>query len=58
MDIIKVFSYCSTLFSTHFILLNSRLNVLKFYYKLIIRSTNVLIVLYEFSKFSKCTLYV
>ena len=39
------FPICSTLFSKRFILLNSRLKVLKFYEKLIIRSTNVLIVL-------------
>ena len=57
MDIIKVFfPIFYTLFSKHFVLLNSGLKVLKFYEKLIIRST--LIVLYEFSKFSKCILCV
>ena len=52
------FPIFSTLFSKHFILLNSGLKVLKFFEKLIIRSTNVLIVLYEFSKFSECILCV
>ena len=52
------FPIFSTLFSKHFILLNSRLKVLKFSERLIIRSTNVLIVLYEFSKFFECILCV
>ena len=57
MDIVKVFSNLFY-FVSRFILLNSGLKVLKFYEKLIIRSTNVLIVLYEFSKFSECILCV
>ena len=52
------FHFFSTLFSKRFILLNSTLKDLKFSEKLIIRSTNVLIVLYEFSKFSKCILCI
>ena len=52
------FPICSTLFSKRFILLKSGLKFLKFFEKLIIKSTNVLIVLYDFSKFSKCILYV
>ena len=58
MNIIKIFPIFSTLFSKCFILLYSGLKVLKFYEKLIIRSTNVLRVLYEFSKFSECILCV
>ena len=56
MDIIKVFFFpiSSTLFSKRFILLKFGLKFLKFYEKLIIKSTNVLIVLHEFSKFSEC----
>ena len=52
------FSIFYTLFSKRFILLYSGLKVLKFSKKLIIRSTNVLRVLYEFSKFSECILCV
>ena len=52
------FPIFSTLFSKCFILLYFGLKVLNFFEKLIIRSTNVLRVLYEFSKFSKCILCV
>ena len=52
------FPIFSTLFSKSFILLYSRLKVLKFSKKFITRSTNVLRVLYEFSKFSECILCV
>ena len=58
MDIIKVFSNFFYFVSKRFILLYSELKVLKFSEKLIIRSTNVLRVLYEFSKFSECILCV
>ena len=52
------FLFVLLLFSKRFILLNSGLKVLKFYEKLIIRSTNVLIVNLQFSKFSECILCV
>ena len=52
------FPIFSTLFSKSFILLYSGLKVLKFSEKFITRSTNVLRVLYEFSKFSECILCV
>ena len=59
MDIIKVFfPIFATLFSKCFILLYSGLKVLKFSEKFITRSTNVLRVLYEFSKFFECILCV
>ena len=58
MDIIKVFSNFFYFFSKSFILLYSGLKVLKFSEKFITRSTNVLRVLYEFSKFSECILCV
>ena len=45
------FPIFSTLFSQCFILLNFGLKVLKFYEKLIIRSTNVLIVYMNFLNF-------
>ena len=52
------FPIFSTLFSKSFILLYSGLKILKFSEKFITRSTNVLRVLYEFSKFSECILCV
>ena len=52
------FPICYTLFFKRFILLKSRLKFLKFYEKIIFKSTNVLIVLYEFSRFSECMLCV
>ena len=59
MDVVKVFfSIFSTLFSKSFILLYFGLKVLKFFEKFITRSTNVLRVLYKFSKFSEYILCV
>ena len=59
MDIIKVcFQFFLLCFLSVLSLLKFGLKVLKFYEKLIIRSTNVLIVLYEFSKFSECILCI
>ena len=52
------FPIFSTLFSKSFILLYSGLKILKFSEKFITRSTNVLRVLYEVSKFSECILCV
>ena len=57
MDIVNVFFFISsTLFSKRFILLKYGLKFLKIFEKFIIKSTIVLIVLYNFSKFSECML--